>query len=74
VEPAKPELLALHRHCETPGFAHRSSSPDRRRGSSELASKDLFALRLGVLNFRGFVLKKPPAVAGLTPPTLGERD
>jgi len=27
-----------------------------------------------VPNFRGFVLKKPPAVASLTPPTLGERD
>jgi len=60
--------------AKLPVHAHRTSSPDRRRGSSELASKDLFALRLGVLNFRGFVLKKPPAVAGLTPPTLGERD
>lgn len=28
---------------------------------SELASKDLFAVRLGVLKFRGFVLKKPAA-------------
>ena len=27
---------------------------------SELASKDLFAVRLGVLKFRGFVLKKAP--------------
>ncbi len=28
---------------------------------AELASKDLFAVRLGVLKFRGFVLKRPPA-------------
>lgn len=27
---------------------------------SELAAKDLFAVRLGVLKFRGFVLNKPP--------------
>ena len=42
-----------------------SRSPHQFTGSSawlsELAGKDLSAVRLGVLKFRGFVLRKPPA-------------